>query len=117
MNRRTILLAGAWTIGLLPLTQSAFAESQVCPEIQVTSDISANHGHSLLITSLDAVRALRATLGQPELSMNIQGAAGHDHLVTLRHEDFLKLLVEGELLIQSTKELGHSHMITLKMQA
>jgi hypothetical protein len=117
MNRRTVLLTGASAIGLLPFTQSAFAEGQACAEIPVTSEISANHGHSLLITSLETLRALRATLVQPELSLSIQGAARHEHLLILKHEDLLKLFVEGEILIPSSQDLGHSHTVTLRMIA
>jgi len=67
--------------------------------------ISANHGHSAIIT------AAQLTAGGA-LSLNIQGAADHPHTVELSAADITAVAANQRVAHESSVTNGHSHTVT-----
>ena len=68
--------------------------------------ISANHGHSLVVSPADVAAGVAKTY-------SIQGAAGHDHLVTITAAQFARLGAGQTITIPSTNGAGHTHSVTV----
>lgn len=68
--------------------------------------ISGNHGHSLSIAAAD----LDSTTAK---TYSIQGAATHDHLVTLSPAQLATLKAGGSVTVTSTTTLAHDHAVTI----
>jgi hypothetical protein len=67
--------------------------------------ISANHGHSAVITSAQ----LTAGGG---ISLGIQGTATHPHTVVLTAADITAIAANQKVSRESTTDSGHSHTVT-----
>jgi hypothetical protein len=68
--------------------------------------ISANHGHKLVVSSADVAAGVAKTY-------SIQGAASHDHEVTISATQFAQLALGGSITMVSTTTLGHTHNVTV----
>jgi spore coat protein U-like protein len=67
--------------------------------------ISANHGHSAVITS-----AQLGTAGG--ITLNIQGSAGHPHTVALTGGELSTIAGSQRVAKESSNDAGHSHTVT-----
>ena len=67
--------------------------------------ISANHGHSAIIT------AARLTAGGA-LALDIHGSADHTHTVNLTGADLTSISANQRVSKESTNEVSHSHTVT-----
>jgi len=68
--------------------------------------ISANHGHSLVVSPAD-VAAGRAK------TYSILGTSRHDHTVTLSAANFASLAAGRAVTVTSTNDAGHTHTVTV----
>jgi hypothetical protein len=71
----------------------------------VTGVISANHGHSAVIT------AAQITAGGA-ITLDIQGSATHDHKVSLSQTDMATLKNRQPVSSTSSTDASHSHGVT-----
>lgn len=71
--------------------------------------ISGNHGHALTI-SKDVVNK------GGERVFSIQGSSQHNHLVTIKEEDFeiLRNNSNAAIRVETTSDSGHVHTITVR---
>ena len=70
-----------------------------------TGSISANHGHSAVITS--------AQLGSAGgITLNIQGSAGHPHTVALTGAELSAVAGSQRVAKESSNDAGHTHTVT-----
>lgn len=67
--------------------------------------VSANHGHSAVITSAQLTAA-------GTLSLNIQGSATHPHLVDLTAGDVAAIAGSQRVARTSSTDNGHAHTVT-----
>ena len=70
------------------------------------STISANHGHSLTVTSADVTAGV-------DKSYNIAGSAGHSHNVTVTAAQFVALGNNEQIQVASTSGNNHNHSVTI----
>ena len=71
----------------------------------VTGTISANHGHSAVISSA------RLTAGNA-VSLDITGTASHPHTVELSASEIVQIRGGTRVAKESTNNTGHSHTVT-----
>lgn len=70
------------------------------------STITANHGHSLTVSTADIQAAAQKIY-------SIQGSSGHNHEVTLTTANFNSLKSNSSITVNSTSGDGHTHSITV----
>jgi len=70
-----------------------------------TGSISANHGHSAVITAAQLTAAGGITL-------NIAGTAGHNHSVTLAASEISAVAGNQRVSKESSSDNSHSHTVT-----
>jgi hypothetical protein len=70
-----------------------------------TGSISANHGHSAVITAAQLTAAGGITL-------NIAGTAGHNHSVTLAASEISAIAGNQRVSKESSSDNSHSHTVT-----
>jgi hypothetical protein len=70
----------------------------------VTGEISANHGHSAVVT-----RA-QMTAGN-ELSLDIQGAADHPHTIVISQNALAAVANGQRVTVESTETQAHAHLV------
>jgi len=70
-----------------------------------TGSISANHGHSAVITAAQLAAAGGITL-------SIAGSAGHNHTVTLAASEISAIAGSQRVSKESSSDSGHSHTVT-----
>jgi uncharacterized membrane protein len=70
-----------------------------------SGSISANHGHSAVITSAQLTAAGGIALG-------IQGTASHPHTVTLAASDISAIAGNQRVSKESSNDSAHSHTVT-----
>ena len=75
------------------------------PATDKTGVISANHGHTAVITGA------QLTAGGA-LELNIQGAATHPHTVSLTAAEIGAIAANQQVAKQSTTNNSHSHTVT-----
>ena len=68
--------------------------------------ISANHGHSMSVSTADVQAGVEKTY-------TIQGSSGHDHSITLTAANFKTLASGNGLDVNSTTGGGHTHIVTV----
>jgi hypothetical protein len=85
-----------------PSTPSTPAPS---PVSDVTGTVSANHGHSAIVTSA------RFTAGIG-FSLDIQGTASHPHTVELSASELVQIRGGTRVAKDSSNNGGHSHTVT-----
>ena len=78
-----------------------------CTDNGTLSSISANHGHSLTVSSSDVQAGSARTY-------SIQGSSSHDHMVTLTANDFASLQNNDSITVSSTNDDGHTHSVTVR---
>ena len=88
------------TTGSTPPTTQAAASTD-----DKVGSISANHGHTAVITSAQL-------LAGGAVSLNIQGSAGHNHVVDLVAQAIQDIKANMKVGKESTSTQGHTHMVT-----
>jgi hypothetical protein len=71
----------------------------------VNGAINANHGHVATVTSAQITAA-------NAVSLNIQGAATHNHVVSLTADQIRMIAARTQVAVESTNNDGHQHMVT-----
>ena len=71
----------------------------------VNGAISANHGHVATVTSAQIT-------GANAVSLNIQGTATHNHVVSLTADQIRMIGARTQVAVQSTNDQGHQHLVT-----
>lgn len=117
MDRRKFLTrttqAAAAGIAMAHLNRANAAEGE---SVSVSSDIGSNHGHELNMDVPDVINLLRDLQPQPgETTIDIQGASGHPHTITVNFDQLLDLLLKGELSLESSVDRGHSHGVSISL--
>jgi hypothetical protein len=109
MHRRQFLVgSGLMALSLLALKAKA-ADKLFCDgdlNQPLDGQIANNHGHRLLIPRQDV-------LDGKDKSYDIQGAAGHGHIVDVTQELFAELRQKGTVHMISTVTGGHQHGVIL----
>ena len=67
--------------------------------------ISGNHGHVLSVPAADVQAGVQKDYG-------IMGTATHSHTVTLTADMFAQLQHDQSIMVTSTTDSGHSHVVT-----
>jgi len=75
------------------------------PAADVNGTISANHGHTAAVTSMQITAAGAVTL-------NIQGTATHPHTVTLTAQEVQSIGARQRVTKTSSSDAGHTHDVT-----
>ncbi|MEE9364465.1 MAG: hypothetical protein V3U92_17835 [Cellulophaga sp.] len=70
------------------------------------SGISANHGHTLVVSKADISAA-------SEKSYSIKGSSNHNHNITLSANNFATLKTSKIISVTSSTDGGHSHSVTV----
>ena len=70
------------------------------------SQISANHGHAVFLTSADLAGTQQATF-------SIQGTSSHDHTITLTAAELSTLAGGGSVQVSSSEDVGHFHEVSV----
>lgn len=70
------------------------------------SVIAGNHGHVMSVSQADVDAAV-------EKVYDIEGDAGHNHMVTITASQFATIAAGGNLTVVSTSASAHTHMITV----
>lgn len=82
-------------------------EQPICGQPKIRTGISKNHQHEIQVP-------YEAVISGQELSLDIMGGSRHTHTVLLTAEILQILREKSEVEIESTTDLGHNHLITLK---
>jgi len=77
-----------------------------CLENGARGSVSANHGHSLTVSSADVNSGVEKTY-------SIAGTAGHSHNVTVTVANFNTLKNNQQISIGSTTTDAHTHQVTV----
>ena len=77
-----------------------------CLMAGTTVSISANHGHSMTVTSAEIMQGAAKTY-------TLTGAPDHDHMVTISVGAFAMLANNETAMTISTSGGGHTHNITI----
>lgn len=107
MNRREFGIEGALALlgGVLITVSGCESPTEPGPvEVDVTGVIAPNHGHAVTILAAQ-LRAGGA------LDLDIRGAAGHTHVVSLSTID-LALIRNGARIQRETSGTRHTHFVT-----
>jgi hypothetical protein len=90
-------------------TSSPTAPTTTPPGTTSTQDvsgaISANHGHVATVTSAQIT-------GANAVSLNIQGTATHNHVVSLTADQIRAIAARTQVAVQSSNDADHVHMVT-----
>lgn len=116
LGRRELTLAAALlAIGGATITISACGGGSASPSapsggssrgsVDRVGVISANHGHSAVIT------AAQLTAGG-DLSLDIRGASDHPHTLTLTAAQVAAIAANQRVAKESSTDDGHSHTVT-----
>ena len=73
--------------------------------------ISANHGHSVVVTSAELVA------GAALLALDIKGGATHPHAITLPAAALVDIREGKPVVVQSTTNEGHDHLVTFNPES
>jgi hypothetical protein len=84
---------------------SSSGGAAVCTDTSIVN--VPNHGHEV---SFDASML---TPGTPLNNIDIQGASGHPHAISLSADDVDTLLRGGSVTVTSTEGAGHTHDVTV----
>ena len=71
----------------------------------VSGSISANHGHTAVISHAQLT-------GGGSLALDIRGSSEHSHTITLSQSDLASISAGQRVSVQSTNDTGHSHTVT-----
>ena len=77
-----------------------------CLENGTVGSVSANHGHSVVVTKADVQAGI-------EKQYNIQGSADHPHTITVSASNFSTLQTNQQIQVTSTSGSGHTHSISI----
>ncbi len=78
------------------------------PPPELRTEISNNHGHSLAISLAELKK-------NGVKSYSIQGDSGHPHTVDMTNEILLALFLHDKVEIETTKNAGHTHIVTVSV--
>ncbi len=98
------ILAGA----TITITGCGGSDSPTGPSLQPgdkSGSVSANHGHSAVITAAQITAA-------NSISLNIRGTADHTHTVALTQAEVTQIGASQRVAKQSTNDQAHDHTVT-----
>lgn len=107
MNRREFTIEGALALlgGVLITVGGCESPTEPSPvDVDVTGVVASNHGHVVTIVAAQ-LRAGEA------LELDIRGAAGHTHVVSLSTID-LALIRNGARIQRESSGTRHTHLVT-----
>lgn len=81
--------------------QIRFPKNQV-----VSSNISANHGHSLILSE----EMIQSGLTQ---EVDIKGQSGHPHRIVITEDHFRQLRLGQKISVSSSQDAGHTHEVQI----
>lgn len=124
MGRREVLVNGLKTLGaaglLAQIGSLRLAQAQALEgsekTIVVKNSIAKNHGHGFELSLVDLVLLLRDATANGNVLLNIQGTSGHAHELLLTSEGLIKLLIEGKVEQESSKDVGHTHLVSISLE-
>jgi hypothetical protein len=68
--------------------------------------IANNHGHAITVTAAEANAGVDKTY-------QIEGGADHPHTVLITAANFATLRVAGTVMVGSSEDAGHTHVVTV----
>ncbi|MCL5244208.1 hypothetical protein M4I21_00195 [Cellulophaga sp. 20_2_10] len=77
-----------------------------CIENGALTTVVGNHGHALDVTKQDIINGTTKTY-------NLEGSAGHMHMLTITTENFTSLKTNNAITIATSTNAGHAHAITI----
>ena len=105
LNAALAILAGCViTISDTACGSSSPAAPTAAP-VDINGDVSANHGHSAVITGASI------TAGTA-YSLDIHGTATHTHTLSITQANLASLKSKQPVTIASTTDASHSHTVT-----
>jgi hypothetical protein len=107
--------ATALALGVPAIVNAQDAPEMPNDEAQVLTEISANHGHDLMLNLVDVVQMFPQTAQGESLTLDIQGLSGHPHTIDLNQEQLINFLNSGELVVTSSVDFGHAHDVRLQL--
>jgi hypothetical protein len=116
ITRKEFLQAGVATLVTLGACASDDGETEDgadsgdddgggCPS-GATANIASNHGHSMSVSAGDVSAAAAK-------DYDIQGTSPHSHTVSLTGADFDMLAAGENVVVESTSDGTHTHMVTI----
>jgi hypothetical protein len=75
-----------------------------CADFGAAGDISANHGHALVVTAADIAAG-------GDRDFDIQGTSSHPHTVRLSGAQLAMLAGNDPVTVTSSTDEGHSHLV------
>jgi hypothetical protein len=106
LNAALAILAGCViTISETACGSSPAAPAAAAPPADITGDVSANHGHSAVITGASI------TAGTT-YSLDIHGSATHAHTLSISQANLASLKNKQPVTMTSTTDSSHSHTVT-----
>ena len=93
---------GSYSSSPAPAPAPSPSAAQSCS----ASTISGNHGHSLTVPASDLD-------SMADITYNIQGAADHNHMVTLSAAQLAQLKAGQMVTVTSSTTLSHNHDVTV----
>lgn len=80
-----------------------------CVENGTDTNISANHGHEVMVSKEDVDAAVEKTYNLSEASTD-----QHIHQITITSAQFASLKSNSEITVSSTSNSGHTHSVNVK---
>ena len=77
----------------------------VSNEPDVNGNVSDNHGHVAVITSIEIMAG-------NAVALDIRGTATHTHTLSISQGDLTSLRIRQTVTSNSTTDSGHSHTVT-----
>lgn len=84
----------------------ADAAPRSCTTNGTTNVISANHGHTLMVTAADIAAGADKTY-------QIMGSSGHPHTLVITAAQFAMLAQNTAITVTSSRDAGHDHDVTV----
>jgi hypothetical protein len=100
----TITISGCGSSSSAPATTPTPTPTPA-PATDVAGVISANHGHTAVVTAAQITAANAVTL-------HIQGTATHDHTVDLSAAQIGQIGSKQQVAMDSSNNAGHLHTVT-----
>jgi hypothetical protein len=101
----TITGCGGGSSPTSPSTSTGGGGGTTTQSGDVSGSISANHGHTAVVTAAQITAA-------NGVSLDIRGNADHTHTVTLSADQIRSIGAKQRVSVESTNNVGHEHTVT-----
>jgi len=109
LDRREFTRQGAMAAlsGVAIVISGCSSASPTAPSggMDLSGSVSANHGHTAVITSAQLN-------GDNSLQLDIKGSSDHTHSVQLSSDDVAQIASGERVSRQSSNDQAHTHMVT-----